>query len=134
MRDKGTLLIKMVAERGWNLYDSTEATADAAMSPDFLRRGPVKGLEVARKYALMPVCENTSDPKNVMAALERVALSLDRQMPTISIWPHRWPLTGFKVVDENIIKIITTAGHNVTYERAVEAARTLYNTISLRYD
>ena len=60
----------------------------------------------------------------VMAALERLAIRLGRQMPTIKLDGGFWPWTGFRPRERDI-KVNSTAGHFVTYPVFIRALGTI---------
>ena len=72
-------------------------------------------LQVNERYALLPAVSNPQDPKEVFSALERLAIKLNRQMPTIQVGNDRYPLTGFKLMKTDV-KIISPKGIHVSYD------------------
>lgn len=129
----GRDLVGVVKSRGWNLYDSTDVHSEG----DFdraVRRGPVSNLQDDRRYVLIPVAEHPKGPVSVRDAQERVAVALNREMPTVKVYGQRHPLTGLRVLDSNQIKFNTPEGLVLPYGMAVVVARTLFDTGNLRYD
>src|SRR3989344_9589365 len=110
LKNKGKELLEKVNGRGWNLYDSTNTNGNPADADGIIRKGPVNELEVGRRYVLMPAANKPRSPVQVFAALERVALALDRQMPTITTSDGRFPLTGIRVINSGTIKVNTPDG------------------------
>src|SRR3989344_5440068 len=105
----GRELIDAVSESGWNLYDSTNLpdTGTRQNGDDVIRNGPAEELQAGRRYVLMPLAEKPRSPIRVFAELERVALALGRKMPTISTPTGRFSLTGFRIINLNLVNINT---------------------------
>ena len=132
--DNGNLLVKAVSERGWNLYDSTNLDGNSRGCDGTIRNGPVSKLAVGCRYALMPATGESNSPRDVLAALESVAVALNREMPTILLHGQRHPLTGFRIISTDKVKVNTPDGQqHISYRQAVEAAGTLFDTRRLRY-
>lgn len=130
--DKGVLLIDAVRERGWNLYDSNSSGRDEELAKKALMQYPAETLNSGREYVLMPLTDKPNNPVEIELALEKVAVALDRHPPEISIHGMKHPLIGFRVLDRDI-KIITLIGHVVDYKTAVESAKPIFNTGTMRY-
>ena len=65
-----------------------------------------------------------------MSALERVALSLDRNMPTIELRGYREPVTGMTFYADEV-KVHTPQGTYVPYAQLVPALATILDVRSL---
>ena len=133
----GRRLIEAVRNRGWNLYDSTSIPdePDEIHGAETIFRGPVDSLTVGRRFVLLPVAEKPDSPEQVFAVLDRVAVALDRAMPTVEVSGGRYPLTGILIREPDRIKINNPVSPLIlSYDEAVQVARTLFNTRTLRYD
>jgi len=132
----GRELVAAVNERGWNLYDSTDLPDNFPFSDDIsrvVRSGPSQTLQVDHRYVFLTICDEPSNPNSLIAAMKRVAKSLDGNCSTIQINRQEFPANGFRIANNNRV-IIVPCKLNLPYEEAVAAARTLFNTKTLRYD
>ncbi|MGV8142094.1 MAG: hypothetical protein ACP5NS_00480 [Candidatus Pacearchaeota archaeon] len=129
----GRDLISVVNLKGWNFYDSADIREESD-SDMAIKVGPVSDLQDGRCYVLLPVSERPKDPVSIRGAQERVAVALNRDMPTVKVYGIRHPLTGIRVLESNQIKFNTPEGLVLPYGQAVVVARTLFDTKHLRYD
>lgn len=118
----GPQILQEITTRGWNAYKSTDVGSIG--QDEVLRRGPAAILECEERYVMMPQAEDPTNPNQVMAALERLALRLNRETPTIEIDGQRFPWTGFKP-RESDVKVITDIGHHISYEGFIQCLRTI---------
>ncbi len=131
----GRELIDSMSGRGWNLYDSTDTQGDSADGNRIIMRGPAEKLQIGKRYVLLPICDDPRTPARVFGALERIAVKLKRKMPTIEIEGVRHSVTGFRIIKADEVKVNTPDGERyLPYNAAIAAARTLFNTKTLRYD
>ncbi len=70
--------------------------------------------------------DNPRDEREVMDALEKVAVKLGREMPTIELNGYREPFTGFHLRDDNV-KLHTEKGTVVSYNDFIIALDTYFN-------
>ena len=106
-------ILDEIHRKGWEVYDSTDAhTREEA--EESIKRGPTKGLEVGKRYVLLPKTASPTNPRIVFNALEKVAIKLNRETPTILIREERFPWTGF-IPKSDCIKVNTNRGHFISY-------------------
>lgn len=104
--------------KGWNLYKSTYSARFGA--DEIIRKYLAEKLEVSERYVMLPKTEDPREPNQVMNALDRLAVKLNRQMPTIKINGERFPWTGF-IPRKNNVKVNTIIGHYISYSEFIEA-------------
>lgn len=111
-------ILEGINSKGWNAYKSTNSTR---MGRDaIIRSGPASELETDERYVMLPKAEDPRDPIQVMAALESLAIKLQRQTPTIKIRGERFEWTGF-IPRESEVKVNTTLGHEISYQDFIQA-------------
>ena len=111
-----------LGRRGWYAYKSTDSTKES--NEETIRRGPAKYLEVLERYCIFPIAKNPNNPEEVMGALERFAISVNREMPSIEIQGERFPWTGFMPRSTDV-KVNTTMTHYLLYHEFIESLKTI---------
>lgn len=116
-------ILSKINKKGWNVYKSTELIQLG--SHGLIREGPVSNLEVMERYVLLPIVDDSCDPRKVMAKLDEVATRLDGRTPTIEIDGERNPWTGF-IPRESDVKVNTSKGHFIPYDHFVFSLGTIF--------
>lgn len=118
-------ILEKFHQKGWNLYRSDNPNQ---LGPDErIRQNLAESLEVDGKYVLLPVADDPRDPKQVMDALEVLAIRLNRKMPTIHVDYESHPLTGI-TLSEDSVKIHTPEGTFVSYPVFMKALDSVVQT------
>jgi hypothetical protein len=111
--------------KGWNMYKSHRMTG---LGPEEnIRQSLADRLELEGTYTLLPVADDPRNPEQVFAALEAIAVKLDRQMPTIQFGFEDFPLTGF-TLREYYVRVHTPEGMYVDYSRFISALDSVVQT------
>ena len=116
-----TILHKL-HEREWNPYLSTHILHDGR--DQVIRQGPAQKLEVHGRYVLLPRIWNSRDPEEVMDAVERLAVRLKREMPTITFGNGQYVICGFTLWP-HAVKTHTPEGLVIPYELFLSGLETL---------
>ncbi|MEN9625739.1 MAG: hypothetical protein RL557_67 [archaeon] len=111
-------IFQKIHDKGWNLYCSPDSIEKSV--EEIIQGGPATRLRINDRYAYLPLIADACNPEAVMNALERFALTRDRQMATIAIGGIEFPWTGFipRQVD---VKVVTDCGHFISYQEFVES-------------
>lgn len=118
-------ILEKFHQKGWNLYRSNNSNQ---LGPDErIRQNLAELLEVDGKYVLLPIADDPRDPRQVMDALEVLAIKLNREMPTIRVGCESYPLTGI-TLGEDSVKIHTPDGTFVSYPVFMEALDSVVQT------
>ena len=123
--DVATRMLEKSHHRGWNLYRKIGLPIDTGRT---IREGFVERLEVDSSYVLLPVASDPRNPDDVMNALERLALKLNRKTPTIEICGIREPITGLTLFPSKI-KLHTPEGTYISYEEFLSAIDTYVSAL-----
>lgn len=107
---------------GWNLYAREEHT-----DPDFaIENNLATSLSLGQGYVLLPKAEDPTSPEQVWLSLERLAIKLDRQLPTIEIKGQRVQMLGVKP-NLNSIHIDCPEGIDVSYDELLKALPSFFD-------
>ena len=116
--DHAALILRKIHAKGWNAYRSTEI---ARLSfEETVRNELAEKLLVEERYVLLAGANNPRDPQQVDAAMETLALRLNRETPTILIENKQSPWTGF-TLHSNYVQVHTYCGHDVSYLTFISA-------------
>ncbi len=126
--EAGKEILDKLRGKGWNVYESKDVMQRGREA--IIRGGPAEKLEIDSRYVLLPIVEDPRDLTQVDVALERVALRLNKQTPTISIRGKRYPWTGFKP-NERDVKVNTPQGYYVSYEEFVLSLDSIFDASKL---
>ena len=109
-------ILEKIKAKGWNAYVKDWEGTDYSeeFCDDKIRTNLADRLEVDTKYVMLPVAEDPTDPVQVMAALEALAVKRNRKMPTVMAYGKLQEITGF-TLRENRVKIHTPEGTVCTY-------------------
>ncbi len=116
-------IFEVLHRKGWNVYHSTTVRTPHDCF-EAIRAGPVQTLVLEERYAVLPRADEDKDPEKVYAALEKLAVRLDRNDPTIEIDGERFPWTGFRP-RETEVKVNTPVGHYLYYPAFLSALETI---------
>lgn len=122
LEEIGNQILDKIHDKGWNVYKSTNYLEFGA--ENIIRNYLTEKLELNEKYILFPKAENPKDPEQVMNALEKLTIRLNRQMPTIKINGEIFPWTGFIPREKNI-KVNTIIDHYISYSEFIEALNSI---------
>ena len=103
-------------DKGWNLY----AYVNGIPEDEIIRHGSADGLSLDVHYVLLPFADNPADYKQVMDAMEALAVKLDRKIPTISVGGLSYPMTGI-TLRESDVKVHSPQGVFVPYQEFLDA-------------
>jgi hypothetical protein len=119
-------IMEKIHSKGWNAYVKDWEGTDYSeeFCDDKIRSNLADRLEVDTKYVMLPLADDPTDPKQVMAALEALAVKRDRKMPTIMLYGTLQPVTGFTLHRERV-KVHTPTGHMCTYGGFYQALDTV---------
>lgn len=118
----GNQILAKIYDKGWNVYKSTNSLELGV--ENIIRNYLTQKLELDERYVLLPKAENPKDPEQVMNALEKLAIRLNKQTPTIKINGERFSWTGF-IPREKDIKVNTIIGHYISYSEFIEALNSI---------
>jgi hypothetical protein len=119
------MLVKIrgaLLEMGWNSYKKIKPYRGHA--DETVMAGPVRTLEIGSPYIIYPFAEDPRDPGAVLSALEKVAVKLERRMPTITIEGVHFDITGF-TPHPRYVHLHVPEGICVSYETMLAAIPTM---------
>ena len=111
-------ILDKIHNKGWNIYKSINSIRLG--SDEIIRNHLAEKIEVNERYVLLPKSDDPKNPILVMNALEKLAIKLNRQTPTIKINGERFPWTGF-IPRESVVKVNTIIGHYISYSEFISA-------------
>ena len=123
--NKAKKIIEEFGKKGWNLYGSASEEIPAE---EVISKGNAVLLEMGVSYVLLPKAKDPKSPEQVFDALESLAIKLNREMPTITIFGTDLKITGI-TLRENTVKIHTPDGTEATYKNFIESIDSIVDAI-----
>ena len=119
----GKQILGKLHAKGWNAYKSTNSSKIGA---DYIIKNLLADNELGlnERYVVLPFAENPTDPVQVMNSLDKLAVRLNKETPTIQINGERFPWTGF-IPRESNVKINTISGDYLSYPAFLRALETI---------
>ncbi len=109
-------IMDMFHQKGWNFY-----ARHAGISPEkTIGEHLADNLDIDTPYVLLPSANNPSDEKQVFAALEALAIRLNREMPTIRVKGMDYIILGL-TLEDCCVKIHSPEGIRVNYPSFIQA-------------
>ncbi len=88
-----TAILEKLNEKGWNLYRQSEDSEGS------IKNGPItaENIILNEPYVILPVAEDPSEPEQVWAVLEELAIKHDRKIPEIYFSGRGYPMIGITI-------------------------------------
>jgi len=118
-------ILDKIHEKGWNLYHREDI--DSIGRDNVIRQNLASKLEANVSYILLPVAEDPLDPEQVMGALEVLGQKLNREMPTMTVYGEKRPITGI-TLRESDVHVHTPEGTDVSYPLFMESLDSIVDT------
>jgi len=116
--DVRKIILDKINEKGWNVYETNnrEITTEEGV----VRQGPVDKIEINRHYVLYPITKNPKDSEEILEELEKIAVKMNREMPTISLGNYKTAFTGFTPYLDKV-KLHVPEGLIVNYSEFIDS-------------
>ena len=111
-------ILDKINEKGWNVYETNNrkiTTEDGV-----IRQGPVNTIEINKHYILYPITNDPKDPGEILEELDKIAVKLNREMPTISLGDYETAFTGFTTHVDGV-KLHVPEGLIINYQEFIES-------------
>ncbi len=106
-------IINKIHDKGWNVYDTREH--HILGGDGVIENKLAETIVTGGRYILLPMIENSNNPKAVFSKLEEVAKKMGREMPTIYVGEIETAFTGFNFLEDDV-QIHCPEGFVVTHD------------------
>ncbi len=126
----GARILGKLHDKGWNTYKKSGSGIMEGSCAEVIRTGLAARLDVGGNYVLLPVADRPIDLAAVMGTLEKLAVKLDREMPTIVAGGVREAFTGF-TLNQDSVGLHVPSGLRVGYSCFLAALDTIVDAKEL---